>query len=250
MNKATVAVFAVLTFVSFPYEACAGLKVYDPYVVKGELELESRGSVDFDGDAEKDNVQVQKYAVGYGVTDRWFTEVYGESEREYNDDGEDLDFRFTEVEWENKFQLTEQGQYFVDIGFLLEYAVSVEDKHADKLEWAFLFDKTVGPVENIANVIFEHEVGGGHTNETDAGFAWSSRYRFDPHFEPGFEYHGDFGGLNEGKSYDEQSHQIGPVFYGKLFSNVKYDVGYLFGVSEEAPQGELKWILEYEWHFN
>ena len=95
---------------------------------------------------------------------------------------------------------------------------------------------------------FEHTVGGGHSNETEGGFAWSSRYRLNEHFEPGFEYHADFGGLNEGRTYQEQSHQTGPVFYGKV-GPVKYDVGYLFGASDAAPQGMFKWILEYEWRF-
>ena len=229
--------------------AYAVLKVYDPYVEKGEWELEARGSVDFDNNATKDNLQKQKYALGYGVTDWWFTEVYGEWEKERNDNGEDLDFAFTEVEWENKFQLTEPGEYPVDVGFLVEYEISAEDKHADNLEWKILLDKTIGKVGNIANISFEHQVGGGHTNETGAGFAWSSRYRLDPRFEPGFEYHADFGGLNEGKTFDEQTHRMGPALYGKLGKHMKYDVGYLFGLSDAAPQGTFKWILEFEQRF-
>ncbi len=238
-----------VAILGLPREAAAALKVYTPYVEKGEWELEARGNVDFDSRDEKDGLQKQKYALGYGVTDRWFTEVYGEVEKARNGDNEDLNFRFTSLEWENKFQLTEQGEYPVDVGFLLEYEVSAEDKHADKMEWAILLDKSVGKVENIANIIFEHEVGGGHTNETEAGFAWSSRYRMSPHFEPGFEYHAGFGGLNEGKSFNEQKHQVGPVFYGEIVKGVKYDIGYLFGVSDAAPEGTLKWIIELEEEF-
>ncbi len=229
--------------------AYAGLKVYDPYVVKGELELEARGNVDFDKDIEKDNLQKQKYALGYGVTNWWFTELYGEVEKERNDDGEDPDFSFTSLEFENKFQLTEKGKYPVDVGFLLEFEVSDEDKHANNLEWAILLDKSIGPIENIANLIMEHEVGGGHKNETEAGFAWSSRYRLGRFFEPGFEYHAEFGGVNEDKDFDEQEHRVGPAFYGKITKNIKYDIGYLFGVSAAAPENTLKWILEFEHHF-
>ncbi len=229
--------------------ADAILKVYNPYVTKGELEIEAKGNIDFDRDAEKDNLQKQKYALGYGFTDRWFSELYGEVEKKRNADNEDLNFRFTLLEWENKFQLTEPGQYPVDIGFLVEYEISTEDKHADNLGWKILLDKTIGRFENIANFNFDHEVGGGHTNETDGGFAWSSRYRLNQYFEPGFEYHADFGGLNEGKDFNEQTHRVGPAFYGKLGNNIKYDVGYLFGVSDAAPNGTLKWILEFEHYF-
>jgi len=38
---------------------------------------------------------------------------------------------------------------------------------------------------------------------------------------------------------------VGPVFYGKI-GQFKYDVGYLFGISDDAVDGELKWIIEYE----
>ena len=232
----------------FSNDAFAIKKVYSPYVEKGELEIEARGGINFDDRHDVDKLQTQKYAVGYGVTNYWLTEVYGEIEKEYNANGEDLDFSFTEVEWENKFQLTPKGKYPVDLGFLVEYAVSTEDKHADKLEWSFLLGKQLGKIEHYANFKFEHTVGGGMTNETKGGLSWSSRYRLNKYFEPGFEYYADFGGLNAGKSFQEQSHQTGPVFYGKIGS-IKYDVGYLFGVSDAAPEGMLKWILEYEHRF-
>jgi hypothetical protein len=211
--------------------------------------MEVKGSVDFDDRADRDDQQQQKYGVGYGLTDRWFSEVYGEIEKEYNDAGEDLDFSLTEIEWENKFQLTEKGQFPVDLGFLIEYAVSTEDKHADKLEWSFLLGKEFGKTEHLANIKMEHSVGGGMSDETEGGASWSSRYRLSQKFEPGFEYHADFGGLNEGKGFHEQIHQAGPVFYGQINKNFKYDVGYLFGVSDASPDGMLKWILEYEHHF-
>ena len=244
MRKWFWAVLCILILNLNARQAFAGLKVYDPYVEKREMEFEARGNIDFDTHAAKDNLQKQKYGLGYGVTDYWFTEVYGEVEKERNDDGEDLNFKFTEVEWENKFQLTKPGKYPVDVGFLLEYAVSAEDKHADNLEWALLLDKDIGKVENIANFVLAHQVGGGHTNETSGEFAWASRYYVDYHFQPGFEYHADFGGLNEGKSFDEQSHQIGPVFHGNIVRHFSYDIGYLFGASEAAPHGTLKWIIE------
>ncbi len=250
LKKTTIPAAGIIVFTFFLSvpEAWATKKVYSPYVEKDEVELEARGSINFDDRQDEDGIQKQKYALGYGVTDRWFTEVYGEVKKEYNDDSEDLDFSFTEVEWENKFQLTDKGQYPADLGFLLEYAISAEDKHADKLEWSVLLSKELGKTEHYANFKFEHEVGGGHADKTEGGFAWSSRYRLSKHFEPGFEYHADFGGLNDGRNFQEQNHQAGPVFYGAL-GDFHYDLGYLLGVSKTAFDGALKWILEYEHSF-
>jgi len=225
----------------FTQNANATKKVYSPIVEGGELEFETRGSYDFDDAESKDGKQKQKYAVGYGVTDRWFTEIYGEIEK----GATSSKFDFTAFEWENIYQLTEQGQYWVDVGLYFEYEVSFEDDKADKIEGKFLIEKEMGHFTHTANIIFEKQVGGDSEKETEGGLAWGSRYRWQEYFEPGFELHSEFGELNEGKSFDEQEHLVGPVFYGKIGS-FKYDIGYLFGVSNDAPDGQLKWIIEYE----
>ena len=51
---------------------------------------------------------------------------------------------------------------------------------------------------------------------------------------------------NDSDDFDEQSHRIGPVAYGEIGHGVHYQTGVLFGVSDEAPDAELKAVLEYE----
>ena len=99
-------------------------------------------------------------------------------------------------------------------------------------------EKSFSRFTHTANIIFEKAVGGDSAeNETEAGFAWSSRYRWKKFLQPGFEFH------------EEQTHQAGPALYGRLGPFVKYDVGYLFGLTDPAPEGTLKWILEFERYF-
>ena len=227
-----------------PGEGEAGLKVYSPLVEQGELELEWRGRYDLDDAESKDGRQQNKFAIGYGVMERWFTEIYGEVEQ---DAGENS-YEFKAVEWANKIQLTEQGQYWMDVGVYLSYEATVKDKTADKIEAIILLEKALERFTHRVNIVFEKEVGGGAGEETEAGLALSSRYRWRSVFEPGIEWHSNFGGINEGKSFNEQKHRVGPVFYGKV-GPVKYDIGYLFGMSEAAVDGVWKWILEYEYHF-
>ena len=182
------------------------------------------------------------------MTDRWFTEIYGEIERAKNDDDEDLDFSFTALSWENRLQLTEQGQYWVDVGLYLEYEASFEDKHPDNIETKLLLEKSFEKFTHTANIILEQNIDRHPAEDLVGGFAWSSKYRLSEVCQPGFEWHSDFGEIGQTVSYQDQEHQLGPVFYGKI-GNVKYDVGYLFGVSDAAPKGEIKWIVEYEWRF-
>jgi high-affinity iron transporter len=231
-----------------PQEAHATKKVYSPLVEKGEIEIEARGSYDIDERASKDNIQKQKYAIGYGVTDRWFTEIYGEFERTKNDDAQDNNFDFTAVSWENRWQLTEQGQYWVDVGAYLEYETSFEDKHADKVETKLLLEKSLPNFTHTLNLKLEQAIGSHTTDDLEGGLAWSSRYRLSKVFQPGFEIHSDFGELSQPSSFQEQKHQGGPVIYGKV-GDIKYDIGYLAGLSDAAPKGEIKWIMEYEFRF-
>ncbi len=243
-----VVILGIMCYFTAPSTAHATKKVYSPIVEKGELEFEARGQYDIDERASKDNAQKHKYAVGYGVSDRWFTEVYGEVERTKNDNDEDLNFKFTALSWENRFQLTEQGQLPVDIGLYLEYEASFEDKHSDKLEAKLLLEKSLINFTHTLNLALEQQVGRHPGEDLAGGLAWSSKYRLKEWFQPGVEWHSDFGEINQVVAYNDQKHQAGPAFYGKIGS-VKYDVGYLFGASDAAPKGEIKWILEYEMRF-
>lgn len=250
VNKKNILVFifGLMCFLSYPNQAHATKKVYSPIVEKGEIEFEARGQYDVDERRDKDDVQKHKYAVGYGVTDRWFTEIYGELERTKNEDEEDLDFSFTALSWENRFQLTEQGQFPVDVGVYLEYEASFENKHPDNIETKLLLEKSMDQFTHTLNITLEQNVGRHPTEDLVGGFAWSSKYRLKEFFQPGFEWHSDLGELGQIVSFQDQKHQLGPVFYGKVGS-IKYDIGYLFGMSDAAVKGELKWIMEYELRF-
>jgi len=150
-NSAILAIILFFCLLGITQNAHATKKVYSPIVEGGELEIEMRGSYDFDHRSSKDGKQKQKYAVGYGLTDRWHTELYGEIEK----GATASKFEFTALEWENRYQLTEQGQYWVDVGLYFEYEVSFEDDHADKIEGKLLLEKEMGSFIHTANIIFE-----------------------------------------------------------------------------------------------
>lgn len=249
-TRAILIVFVLSGFLFFDSRPVfAAEKVYEPYVSKGEIEVEARGSYDLDHAAEKDRLFMQKYAVGYGVTDKWFTEVYGEWEKvpgEETDESNSGGTHFESVEWENRFQLTEQGQYWVDVGLYTAYEFGIEDDVNDKAEVKLLLEKSVGNFSHVLNLILEQDIVQG--SELEGGFAWSTRYRWKPWLEPGVEIQSDFGELGHMGSFSEQKHQVGPVIYGRV-GQIRYDIGYLFGVSDAAPDGEFKWIVEWEHWF-
>lgn len=226
-------------------------KLYTPYVEKGEWEVEYFGKNSFDSDGSKDHEQKHEIALGYGVTDSWKTEIYGIFEKEAGDH-----IKFDAVEWENIFQLTKRGEYWLDVGASLAYEWTPESSKADALEARLLLAKDLGHSLHILNVIAEKQVGAGPREDLEGALLWSSRYRYSAAFQPGFEISSEFGELSETGSFDDQKHAIGPAAYGKLHlpfgdedEALGYRVGYLFGISDAAPDGELVLQLEYELEF-
>ena len=66
----------------------------------------------------------------------------------------------------------------------------------------------------------------------------------------GVEIYGEMGEFGHVLPSGQQDHRLGPVISGELdrtdTGKWKYELGYLFGVSDAAPTGTLKFNLEYE----
>lgn len=232
-----------LLFTAAP--AYAGFKVYSPTVEPGEFELEARGYTSFDKDPAKNAQTEYKLEAGYGIASRWFTTIgttyarnsAGSLERE-------------ELYWENIIQLTQQGEHWLDAGLYLEYATPRDAASPDELEGKLLLEKSVGRYLNTANLIFVRHVGSGASHATEFEYAWRTTYFVSSALQPGFELYGAMGEIGHALPASQQDHRAGPVLSGVLSQSDggkwKYELGYLFGVSEAAPNGTLKFNLEYE----
>jgi len=246
-SVATAGLVALFTL-SAPTPAQATHKVYSPYVEQGEWELELRGHRDFDSDDAVDGAEKMKVEVGYGVTDYWFTSIYAEIEKAPGGERE-----HEATAWENIFQLSEQGEYWLDWGLYAEYEYAHEDDAADKVELKVLLEKPLTRIVHTANIIFETEVGGGAEDEIEFGYAWRTKWQYRPQLEPAIELYGEFGELTDFDKSSEQVHQGGPVILGEFkltpTSVLAYELGYLFGLTSASPNGTIKWLLEYEFRF-
>jgi hypothetical protein len=100
------------------------------------------------------------------------------------------------------------------------------------------------------NLLYKRTVGNNRTDATEFDPAWQSRLLVNPLLQPGFEYYGQINAIvNPGKAADQQ-HRIGPVVVGlnnfAPYGKLKYEVGYLFGLTQATPRGTVRWRLEYE----
>ncbi len=243
--KITLSTIAFICTISLSHPAFAGRQVFAPNAEQGEWELENTGVYDIDPAKNKNAVQEYHEAIGYGVNSFWHTELELENETQPTANAI-TPFQVTHMEWENIFQLAPKGEYWLDPGVYLAYEAPLINKQVGKFEGKILLEKDLQKISNILNISFNKEVGGGADPHTDGGISWSTKYRLSQYFEPGFEYWNDFSAIAHQLTYNQQSHQVGPCFYGHLFGHVNYDIGYLFGISDAASRREIKWVLEYE----
>ena len=225
--------------------ALATHKVYSPNVEYGETEIEFRGHTTFDDRTAKDDQQKYIIEVGHGFTDYWFSSVFGEIEKEQNGEME-----YEATAWENIFQLTDQGQYWLDVGLYIEYEYAHESYNNDKAEIKLLLEKASGSWVHTFNIIFERQLGSNAPDETEQGYAWRTALLVSKQFEPALEIYGSTGEVGRPHHGKDQDHRAGPVIGGTINLGNKdklaYEAGYLFGLTDAAPDGTLKFSLEYE----
>lgn len=218
--------------------AFATKTVTSPYVHKGEAALEWKGGHDINEDDDEWGMEASG---SYGVTDWWETEVG----MEFADEADD-DFEAEALVFENKFQLAPKGALFVDPGVKVEYAKNLKGG-PDELQAKFLLGKQIGKFSNLANIAVSREVGEDSENDLEYGFSYALAYEHSEDFAYGLEWYSGFGTFkSDSDSFDEQSHQVGPVAYGELTEGVEYEAGVLFGLTDEAPDATIKAVLEYE----
>jgi len=230
------------------------VEVYSPHVEEGEAELEYGSYYGFDHRPGFDNGQVHKLSYGYGVNAWWFTELYANWKR---DPGAGEPVTFDSWEWENRFQLTEPGADWADLGVLMEYErVANHRTDADEFAIGPLVEKDIGSTTETLDVEFLKQIGpyAGKEQGVDLAYRAQARWRLMPQFEPGLQAFGNFGRIGAMPLFNRQEHAIGPAVLGyfqigDLPGRIGYDVAYLFGATSAVSHGAFKMILEYEFHY-
>jgi hypothetical protein len=224
-------------------------KVFSPIVEEGEAELETVGTVERDRNPARNGGQAYTFEAGYGVTSFWFAEFEGEFK---SDPGDRL--RHEASAWENVLQVTPQGAYWLDLGLFAEFEIAARRGDADEAIFGPILQKELGDWLATANLFLDKEVGANAGGGAGLEYAAQLRYRWRRWLEPGIEAYGEPGELARFLPGEQQTHQLGPVITGHLRldgvpGRLKYELGYLFGLTAGTAQGAVKWRLEYEFVF-
>jgi hypothetical protein len=238
----------VIFFTVIPLAALAGEPndyVFLPGVAYGEREIDFK--LGTWKQSEEGRTSAASVGFGFGVTQRWFTEFYSIFQHT-----EDRGTHFDAWEWENKFQLTETGQYPIDAGFILEIEKPNDLAGGYQVLLGPLLQKEVGKVQLNANFLLTQIFGSHSSERSEYGYQWQVKYRWQPKFEFGFQGFGDVGSWNNWDAIDEPSpqHRMGPAIFGKFALGgrqaIRYNAAFLFLKSNNAPSQNIRAQIEYE----
>ncbi len=226
----------------------AAVHVFSPIVEEGEVETESMFERSIDRRSAKDDNASYDFSVGYGVTRYWATEIEAQWKHDPMSSG-----HFDSLSWENRFQLTPQGKYWADVGFFAEFERVFEAGDHDSVTLGPLIQKEWGRNLTTLNVLFNHEVGRGAAGAFHLDYRVQHLWRAAPLFQPGVELYGEPGKVGNFDKIDDQRIRLGPVAIGAVSfgdaGKLKYEIGYLVGVTGASERGTVRGLLEYELAF-
>mgnify|MGYP005749957643 CR=1 FL=1 len=206
--------------------------VYSPIVEGGETEIEAMVDYVSDSSSPDDGTRIYYFEVAHGVNDRWMTELLIEYV-----DTDNSSMEAEAIEWENVFQLTEQGQYFADFGLFFELEKSLEKNSPDEIVAGLLIEKEFGEFTGLLNLLAEKEFGDNAESAVEGFGSGQLRWRCHPKFEPTLEVYSS-----------EYNTRVGTLVNGKLAAGSNkfgYSLGMLWGADSDTPN-TLRGMIEYE----
>ena len=215
-------------------------KIRSPYVTEGKWEIEHYGDYSFDAHSNKNTDT--KTGISYSPTRFWNIEIEGIADKTA---GHGFKYKGTEIS--NKFQLTEQGAYIIDVGLSTAYTFATSPARADEIEATLLLGKTLNRWKHYAKIQFEREVGENGNDAVNAAFGIHSSAKITDALKSGVEYYGDFGAVDNMESFAKQEHQFGPVVALDVpNTQLEMRLGYLFGLSSASPDGTVTWLVAFD----
>jgi hypothetical protein len=214
----------------------AGAFAAPGYYLVTTYENEGEKTVDFRFWNSKISGEEAVYApevgIGYGVTPRWYTELYttylhteytGTKQSAWN--------------WQNDYMLT-QGQYPFDLALHMTLSRSHDPWQGYDLELGPVFQTDVERTQLNFNLFLTRSYRNGTPNATQLNYQWQAKYRWRPSLQFAVQGFGELGEWDHWLPLDQQSHRIGPAISGTLPFGGKQAMKYEAGVFTGKIYGE------------
>lgn len=213
-----------------------------------EIEIEHEGSAGFDRSPNKDGGRFYNLDVGTGPTPWWHVGVELDMEKEAGSDG---GVQLQGVTLENQIRLTQPGEAWVDAALYSELTRSAARGVPDDMLVGAAFLKDAGRTTHTLNLFFDKAFSTDDDyNGVRFSYAWQSRWNLYRYFAPAIEAFGESGRVDRPDSFREGQLIAGPVATGIILlgpaGKLRYEAGYLFGVTDNSPGGTIRWKVEME----
>jgi hypothetical protein len=193
------------------------------------------------------------FEIARGVTERWNTAL-----AIHFHDGAGDPFRVDSVEWENIWQMFEQGEKPVDISWMLAFeqpqhaVMAPQAGNAANFTIGPMLQKDFGSVQANLNVYAVHAIRAQPGAATVVHWQSALKYRWMKTTEPGIEAFGTL--LPRFVEFDQSTRlresRLGPSLAGKFIlpnqNTLVYDLSTLFRVSHGAPDRTIRLQVELE----
>lgn len=236
---------AALVLLAVPCAALAGPAdyVYTPDVEYGERELDFKIGHQTGGGQER--LSAASLGLGWGVTERWFTEIYAKAERPGGES-----WGYDAFEWENRFAFAEHNEYPVDTGFVIEIERPRNRAEGTELRLGPLFQTDIDCCRFNFNLLFERSVHASESSRTEVGYQFQVRYFTTGSTDFGVQAFGEMGPVSHFDPGRDQTHRVGPAIFGKYGLGgrnvISYNAAVLFGVTPGAADRTIRAQVEYE----
>ena len=245
MKNLVLLVTAAAALAATPAAAAPGLggKVYGARIEKGVTEVEMRYGR-LSGDAA-DGEDAAVLELSHAFTDNFLAGVLVETEREPHESRKVEAYSIKTIGHIGRID-----SLGLDVALYGEYEAV---RHgADEIEAKLLLQHTKGPFDTRLNLKFGKELEKGQPIEL--GYAVSADWAAFGEFRLGAEAFGNLGTTKDFLPRDE--HFAGPMVRTEIEhlpgkGELEIEAGYLFalGKSRDETNGQLRLVLEYEFHF-
>jgi len=218
--------------------------VVTPKVDAGEKEIDFKTGIKRQRDGSSQ--AAHSLGLGYGVNERWFTEVYVKYARDPNE-GNTLDA----WEWENKFQLTDAKDWAI-VGFLLEIEKPQDKAAGTQLTYGPLLQKSWGRLQANFNVLIQKNVNATEHFNTELHTQAQLKWRVSSAFQWGAQAFGNVGPVDHWSPRALQEQNIGPAVFGQWRTSArdgfKWNAAWLRGETQATPSSTIRLQVEYEYY--
>lgn len=235
------AITAVICVLGLPANAQNTSSVSNADVKEGDRSVEYRAAFAPAHDG-RESVFAHRLHYQHSFSDSWRARVIVSQKK--RGDG-DLDFR--SVTLDARWQFLEDEEAGWDSAFNFDVVIpdAGDGPGRARIGWLAKVEPGDGPWELRSNLYAGREYGDRARDGLTLETRFEATRSFGDGFRLGAQMFNNYNTTAHIGGFNDQRHQLGPVVKGKFARRLKYEAGVLFGLSERAPDADLRFFVSY-----